>query len=94
MNYVLLVQLQFAFYVCPIRGVKPKYINNIYIYIFGAMPNPYISPSVLSHIAAPPAFFSNPSAELSTIQIAIVFFLNVAFTIMVTRVCVYIYICV
>ena len=34
MNYVLLAQLQFAFYVCPIRGLKPKYVYNIYIYFF------------------------------------------------------------
>ena len=34
MNYVLLAQLQFAFYVCPKRGVRPKYVYNIYIYIY------------------------------------------------------------
>ena len=81
MNYVLLVQLQFAFYVCPIRGVKPKYIYN---YVCDALPNPYISPSVLSRVAAPPAFFS----ELSTIQIAVVLcgFCDIG------NACVYIYI--
>ena len=92
MSYTLRqAQLQFAFYVCPIRCVKPKYIYNTYIFcLLDAMPNPYISPSVLSRMAAPPAFFSDSSAELSTIQIDIVLcgFCDIG------NACVCIYVCV
>ena len=62
----------------------------IYIYFFfDAVPNPYISPSVLSRVAAPPAFFSNRSEELFTIQIAIV----LSGCCDIGNACVYIYVC-